>query len=326
MQLQMTAPMDIGLEQHDASLGFGQDDVFDLTGAERGMEKNGGVARLTWDDGMPESEEEDHESSEEEEEIFDLDEERKKRVAGLEAELDGMYDTYQERMRERDTKFKVTEQRKKNGLLEEWNGIRGKNDNDEDMVSEDGGWEKMEQAKGHADDDSSSGETDEDEEPQKLTKYGKRRRVELKHPSKRVKLLTNLEKPTTTAESSRATQLWFSQDVFSGMDDFDDIADEEDNVSMGDDGTEDGWQDVRFRPVHPVSPLIPFFQESSEEDSDGFETVPRDQDRDEDVGTWNAEADDEDEMKKEKIKSVFICYANWFLPDFYDSRIWSGYT
>jgi AdoMet-dependent rRNA methyltransferase SPB1 len=50
MQLQMTAPMDIGMEQHDASLGYGQDDVFDLTGAERGMKKKGGVANFTGTD------------------------------------------------------------------------------------------------------------------------------------------------------------------------------------------------------------------------------------------------------------------------------------
>src|SRR5882762_2555385 len=49
MQLQMTAPMDIGMEQHDASLGFGQDDVFDLTGAEKGMRKKGGVTKLVGD-------------------------------------------------------------------------------------------------------------------------------------------------------------------------------------------------------------------------------------------------------------------------------------
>lgn len=317
MQLQMTAPMDIGLEQHDASLGFGQDDIFDLTGAERGMRANGGMARLTRDDEMPESEEEgEYESSGDEEEFLDSDEEREKKVAGLEAELDGMYDTYQERMREKDAKFKVTEQRKKSGLLEAWDGIRGKDEDDEDMDSEDGGWDKMEQAKEHADDDSSSDESDEeDEEVERPPKGGKRRREEpAAHPSKRVKILTKLEKPATAAESSRAAQVWFSQDVFSGMDDLNAIADddeegEEDDVSMDNDGTEDGWQDdVSFRSVSPVSVLIPL-QESGEEDSDDFETVPQDQD--EDVEMWNAEADNEDEIKKEKIKSGFVLLSNF---------------
>ena len=130
--------------------------------------------------------------------------------------------------------------------------------------------------------------------------------MEPEHPSKRVKLLTSLEKPTATADNIGGTQLWFSQDVFSGMDDLRDIADEDEKDDM-DDGTGDGWLDVRFRPVYPVSTLIPF-QESSEENSDGFETVPKDQD--DDLEMWNGEADNEDEMKKEKIKSVFICYAN----------------
>ena len=39
MQLQMTAPIDIGLEQQDAALASGQDDFFDLQGAEKGMKK-----------------------------------------------------------------------------------------------------------------------------------------------------------------------------------------------------------------------------------------------------------------------------------------------
>ena len=46
MQLQMTAPLDIGLEQHDPSLGYGQDDVFDLEDTQKGLRKNGGVAHL----------------------------------------------------------------------------------------------------------------------------------------------------------------------------------------------------------------------------------------------------------------------------------------
>ena len=150
MQLQMTAPMDIGMEQHDASLGYGQEDVFDLTGAERGMKRKGGVTMLTGDGyDMPESDESGPEGDGEgeDEELLDSEEERERKVAGLEAELDGMYDAYQERLKERDAKFKVTEERRKNGLLEEWHGIQ--KDSDEDSESEEeGGWDKMEEAKG----------------------------------------------------------------------------------------------------------------------------------------------------------------------------------
>jgi AdoMet-dependent rRNA methyltransferase SPB1 len=247
MQLQMTAPMDIGMEQHDASLGFGQDDVFDLTGAERGMRKKGGVTMLVGDgEDVPKSDQSEVEDGDEDddEDMLDSDEEREIKVAGLEAELDGMYDMYQERMKERDAKFKVKEARKKSGLLEEWNGIKEKGSDDEDSNSEEeGGWEKLEEAKAKAGDDSSSDESDDDEET--VTIGEKRRRNEPVAPSaKRVKLLTKLEDPKSAAQTSRAAHVWFSQDVFAGMDDLDNVEDDEDEgVPMDDEAEEDKWQD-----------------------------------------------------------------------------------
>jgi AdoMet-dependent rRNA methyltransferase SPB1 len=247
MQLQMTAPMDIGMEQHDASLGFGQDDVFDLTGAECGMRGNDGVALLT-EDGydMLESDESGNEAgSEEDVEVLNSDEEREKKLAGLEAELDGMYDAYQERLKERDAKFKVTEARKQNGLLEEWNGIKPTHsDNEGSDSQEQGGWDKMEEAKETAGQDSSSDESDEGDETPVLRQ--KRRPAEpIARSSKRVKLLTKLAEPKSAAQASRATQVWFGQDVFAGMD-LDDVEDKEDKgISMDDEDEDedDNWQD-----------------------------------------------------------------------------------
>lgn len=254
MQLQMTAPMDIGMEQHDASLGFGQDDVFDLTGAEKGMRANGGVTSLIGI--MPESDESeagDEDGDEDEDEkMLDSDEERERMVAGLEAELDGMYDMYQQRMRERDAKFKVKEARKQNGQLEEWNGITQKDSDDEDSEIEDGegGWEKMEEAKEMAGDDSSSDDSDEDDVDETSAPGRKRRRKEPAAPSsKRVRLLTKLEEPKSAAQASRAAQVWFSQDVFAGMGNLDNIEDDQDkdkdqDISMDDQAEdEDDWQD-----------------------------------------------------------------------------------
>jgi AdoMet-dependent rRNA methyltransferase SPB1 len=97
----------------------------------------------------------------EDEEMLDSDEERERKVAGLEAELDGMYDMYQERMKERDAKFKVTEERRKHGQLEEWHGIQEKDSDEEDSdrggrrMGQDGGSE------GESWRDSSSDESDE---------------------------------------------------------------------------------------------------------------------------------------------------------------------
>lgn len=251
MQLQMTAPMDIGMEQHDASLGFGQEDIFDLTGAERGMSKRGGVNELTRDEEMPESESDEEESEEEDEEMLDSEEERERKVAGLEAELDGMYDVYQTKMRERNAKFKVKEQRKKSGQLEEWHGVTAQG-NDDESDEEEGGYEKVQEAKERVgEDDSSSDDSDGDDSDAISLPIGqKRRKPELAAPpSKRAKLLTKLNEPISTTQASQAAQVWFSQGIFAGMDGMEDIEDEEqeeadEDISMAEEGDEeDAWQD-----------------------------------------------------------------------------------
>ncbi|KAF7967184.1 hypothetical protein HWV62_35612 [Athelia sp. TMB] len=288
MQLQMTAPMDIGMEQHDASLGFGQEDIFDLTGAERGMSRRGGVAVLTRNEEMPESEGSDEEETEEEDdEMLDSEEERERKVAGLEAELDGMYDVYTTRMRERDAKYKVTEARKKSGQLEEWHGVQTKGSDDEDSDEEEGGWDKMEEAKKRADeDDSSSDDSDEDEDIPLPTGQKRRKPEAAAPPPKRTKLLTRLDEPKSVAQASQAAQVWFSQDVFAGMDDLEDTdEDEDEDVSM-DDAEEDGWEDE---------------EASGQDEGDNFEIVPQDQD-DDDAEMWDAEGENEDEIKQAKIK------------------------
>lgn len=308
MQLQMTAPMDIGMEQNDSSLGFGQDDIFDLTGAERGMSKRGGVTMLVGDDeNVPESDESEVEGGGEDEEMLDSEEERERKVAGLEAELNGFYDMYQERMREKDAKFKVKEGRKKSGQLEEWNGIKENGSDDEDGGSEeDGGWAQMEEAKAKAGDDSSSDESEGDGNDHEPVAFGqKRRQKEPVAPStKRVKLLTTLEHPKSAAQTSRAAHVWFSQDVFAGMSGLDNFEGDREDVLM-DDEAEDGWQDeVSFRVFVCLTDLgVQTIQDSAGEEAqeDDFEVVP--QNRDDDTNMWDAEAENEDEVKQTEIHS-----------------------
>jgi len=308
--------MDIGMEQHDDSLGFGQDDVFDLTGAEKGMRKKGGVANLVGDGyDMPESDESGVEDGmeDEDEEMLDSDEERERKIAGLEAELDGMYDMYQERMKERDAKFKVKEARKKSGQLEEWNGIKEKNSDDEDSDSEEGGWEQMEAAKEKAGADSSSDESDEEDNVEAPGPGQKRRRNEPPAlSSKRVKLLTKLAEPKTAAQTSQAAQVWFSQDVFAGIDELRNVEDDADeDVPMDDqaENEEDEWQDEVSPHIFPAcqSRVLIVNQDSASggEQDDDFEVVPQDQDHD--IDMWDAEGENEDEVKQAKIKSKELC-------------------
>ncbi|KAI6162276.1 Spb1 C-terminal domain-containing protein [Pisolithus thermaeus] len=216
MQLQMTAPLEIGLELNDLSLKMGQEDVFDLVGAEKGLNRHGGVIRLVNDEEVPEdNEDEEGEESEGEgveDEVLDVDQDREKKLSALEAELDGMYDAYQEKLKERDTKHKVKETRRKNGELEEWPSVQ--NDAGEDSVGDpdEGGWEEMVARKQMDRDSSSDEESDGDHVGQK------RNRQELGSVSsnKKAKLITDLREPPLAP--TRVAQVWFSQDMFKDVD------------------------------------------------------------------------------------------------------------
>ncbi|KAJ7492521.1 FtsJ-domain-containing protein [Mycena latifolia] len=290
MQLQMTAPLDIGMEQHDASLG-GQDDFFDLGGAETGLRKRGGLAALVDEDAIGGSDEEDEASDgDESESVLDSDEERQRKVVGLEAEMDGLYDAYRERMRERDAKYKVKESREKNAEREEWLGIKQPIDVDsESDEEEEGGWDKMEVAKERtgdtSSDDSDSEEEDEEEDAPSARKRSRTEPGPVK-PSKRAKLITNLREPKSQGTSSQAARVWFSQDVFAGVDDALEAEDDEPGDEMSVDGrdatSEADWEDT------PEDP-----------DDDDFEIVKAVED---DVDMWDANDENEDHARQEKIK------------------------
>ncbi|KAG1867951.1 Spb1 C-terminal domain-containing protein [Suillus subalutaceus] len=289
MQLQMTAPLDIGLEQIDASLGMGQEDMFDLTGTERQLRNKGGIGIIRVDDDTPEDEDEDEvvARDDEEDEVLDSDEERDRKASRLEAEMDGLYDAYQEKLKERDSKFQAREARHRNGMLEEWGGIQ---DGDNSESDEEGGWDQMEAAKG--DNDDSSDESDDEEHEMPGRKRRRPQATEIKS-NKKVKLVTKLEEPTV---GGRASQVWFSQDVFGGVEDLDDIEGEEegeedvDMASAQHDGSEEEWQD------------------DSAVSSDGdFEVVPQRDDND--IEMWDAEGENQDEAKKEHIKKYGLTTA-----------------
>lgn len=289
MQLQMTAPLDIGLEQIDASLGMGQEDMFDLTGTERQLRNKGGIGIIRVDDDTPEDEVEDEvvARDDDEDEVLDSDEERDRKASRLEAEMDGLYDAYQEKLKERDSKFQAREARQRNGILEEWGGIP---DGENSESDEEGGWDQMEAAKG--DNDDSSDESDDEEQETPGRKRRRPQATEIKS-NKKVKLVTKLEEPTV---GGRASQVWFSQDVFGGVDGLDDIEGEEegeediDMASAQHDGSEEEWQD------DPAP------------SSDGdFEVVP--QRDDDDIEMWDAEDENQDEAKKEHIKKYGLTTA-----------------
>ena len=212
MQLQMTAPLDIGLEQTDAVLGYGQEDMFNLEHAERASR------RKSFPDSTDTDDEDEEPDKSKIDEGLDIDEEQNSRVQTLEDDLDGLYETYRERLAERDAKFRVREARRNDKRREEWSGIEGDEGRDDtDEGSEGAGWDEMERRKARSD-DSDPSSTDEEDGASSPRLPKRKRSGQQETPRKKARLLTSLEEPQTASQMSRKTDVWFSQDVFKGLD------------------------------------------------------------------------------------------------------------
>ncbi|KIM48099.1 hypothetical protein M413DRAFT_439809 [Hebeloma cylindrosporum] len=287
MQLQMTAPLDIGMEQQDAMLGVGQDDMFDLGKTEEDLRnKRGTVALLMDDDGdaITGSSEED-EVTESEDEPLDSEDEREKKLLGLEAELDGLYDAYQDRLRERDAKIKVKEARRKNAERDEWNGIEANDIDDEDSDDEEvGGWDKLQEAKlndQNLSDDSSDESVDEEAPAHKRKRMPSEQTAGLPN-NKRPRLVSKLKPPTASATTSAAARVWFAQDIFSGLGGLNKDSDpDSEELDRESEYSEAGQNSV----------------DASEQDD--FEVVPKD--RDSPMDLWDGDEEDEGERTQTRI-------------------------
>ena len=216
MQLQMTAPLDIGLEQSDALLGHGQEDMFDLESAERIPRRAGSPDLTDTDDQGYDIEQRTDDNSSDDEALY-TDGEQNRRMQALENDLDGLYEAYREKLAERDAKYKVRMARQDNKRREEWSGIdKGETQGDTDEEDE-GGWDEMEQRKA-AESDSDSSSAGEEDELSSSQSSSKRKRPRQQETSrKKARLLTSLEEPQTTYQSSIKTDAWFSQDIFDGL-------------------------------------------------------------------------------------------------------------
>ena len=231
------------MEQHDAALGLGQEDVFDLERTENSLRKSSSTRFLTDDNGdlIIESDEEEGDEQDRDADALDSEEEREENLRYLEAELDGLYDAYQRRLRERDVKFKVNESRRKNAEREEWNGIRQQAS---DGSESEGEWNGMQDAKFN-DNDSSSEDSD-SEDTSSITERKRKRSENIVTNSKRQRLITNLKQPISGKTSNTAAQVWFSQDVFTGLEDLNNFGDSDgaDNIDNDDDTSEGNEDEV----------------------------------------------------------------------------------
>ena len=215
MQLQMTAPLDIGLEQTDAVLR-GQEDMFDLGDAERASGRTGYPKAVDTDEESVEPNESLHDNIPDEG-VVDTDEEQDDRLQTLEDDLDGLYETYREKLAERDTKFRVREARRNDKRREDWAGIgKGGSQDDTDEEDEGGGWDEMEQLKARDDDSDSWADT---EDEMSSSQLAKRKQPDQQGTSrKKARMLTSLSEPKIAFHEGKNTAVWFSQDIFKGLD------------------------------------------------------------------------------------------------------------
>lgn len=298
MQLRMTAPLDIGLELQDQTLGHGQDDILDLEMAKKQLgRKKSHVDLFNLVDGKDDFESDEGEQGDdvmdEGDEILDPDDENDKKVEDLEVELDGLYNAYQEKMRERDAKYRVKEARRKDKSREEWHGIQQKDSDDEDDSDEsEGGYDVMQAAKAQFGQDSGSdsdSEPDDDSDAHHTSKKLKRTRgADVEVVGRRSK-----KAKTGQLETSRAASMWFGQDVFSGVDltisEDEEDGDEEMDNAEDEDMEEDQWN-------------VPQSDGSAGSEGD-FEVVPQE---DQDEKMWDVDHEDQDEAKQSRIQSTIL--------------------
>ncbi|KAH7033242.1 AdoMet-dependent rRNA methyltransferase spb-1 [Microdochium trichocladiopsis] len=260
MQLHMTAPMDIGLEQVGPQ---GQDSMFNLKQVDKHGATNkiakGKMALLKQNDqkdqdsGIGSSLDAEDESDDEEDR--------------LERELDNMFDQYRERKAEADTKYRAKKARQEH-KDDEWEGVSG----DEQQSSDDD--EELEQ------DSSDDSDDDEDDE------------------SSGRPLVTDLDGTANGPDGlSKRAKNFFNQDIFKGMEG---ILDEAEEEPEDDDDDDEIMEDLdRLAPKKAPKPTVSEKKSKStkskkeasdapELDSDdeegGFETVKEDVDDWEDEG------------------------------------------
>lgn len=120
MQMHMTTPHDIGLEQHGPS---GEGSMFNIKAADRAQD----ATRITTGnmEDVEKLESEDEEEDEEDEVESDDDGDR------LERELDSMYQSYQERREEADAKARAKKARKEKET-DEWGGLSDEEGKEQD--------------------------------------------------------------------------------------------------------------------------------------------------------------------------------------------------
>lgn len=272
MQLNMVAPMDIGMEEAGP---MGEGSMFNL----KSIDNTDGMRRLARgrmaaniasehkkerDSGIGSSADTDSESDE--------DGDR------LERELDSMYDQYKERKSEADAKFRAKKAREERGD-DEWEGI---SDKGEDNISESSDLEE---------EDSSS-----DEDDEQVLSGG---------------LLKDFDEgPAQQSGLSRKAAAFFSQDIFQGIQESIQGAQDTKKPSAKEKKDASSKATKEAEKVAKKNTEVPAASNDDSENEDSFEVVKADRSDDDEDDDWEEEDKRRSDGKPGKLFSMlYVCHA-----------------
>lgn len=340
MQLQMTTPMDIGMDIQDEALQG--EDFFTL-------QHGGGNKRVAdGEEAEADSEAEDgrQERSSTVQESGDSGDEEERRLSRLEDEVEGMYEEYQQRLSERDAKHRVREARKANKHNDEWYGFKdedGGNGQDaeeggSDAESADGGFEALQRRKMQEETyDTDDEEDDADErEMHEAMEMEKQRRSAMKRKRDESvngfghddadelesanddegNLLQTLEsKDARKQQQSREAAIWFDNPLFKAVngleagDDEDSEGDEddEDEDDDGEDSQGDNDEEAESDEIEDDGEDVS--AEGSLIEGEVSDEAQSDLDSDEGKQQWRFEDDDEGAAKQKLIEDKGLTTA-----------------
>lgn len=317
MQLQMTTPMDIGMDVMDDQLGAGNGDMFDIGSGERVSKK-----ALIQQADVSDDESETIVSSQ-----HDDDDDPQARAQRLDAEMDALYDEFKQKQSERDAKFRAKQARLKDAKNDSWHGIKDddeENDDDDDdeanMSDEsEGGYDLVQSRKEQEETYDTDDEEDEEDErlERNATQQSKKRKraiaaavsdspdVDAK-PSKRSLINSLVSDADVSTQQSREASIWFDNPLFKDLD----LGAQDESANLEEDKDEEAWEDAQDDDEEDDEEMDSQAEPSEEGDEDDFEVVPQDQEEDAiPDDEWDLDGEDEEAGKQKRIQDHGLATA-----------------
>ncbi|CCF50856.1 hypothetical protein NDA11_006651 [Ustilago hordei] len=323
MQLQMTTPMDIGMDVMDDQLGAGNGDIFDIGSGEK-VSKKAAMQQADLSDDESETIVSSHDDDDDDPEV---------RAKRLDAEMDALYDEFKTKQSERDAKFRAKQARLKDAKNDSWHGIKDDDEEDEDedegneSDESEGGYHVVQRRKEQEetfDTDDEEDEEDERLEREVLQSSKKRKRDAAAISSERSELdnADNAGKPAKrslvnslvsdaalSAQQSREASIWFDNPLFKDLGletpvaDIEQLPDEEEN-------DEDEWEEAGDDEEVDSDEDVGSVADSDEEQENDFEVVLQDQEEDAiPDDEWDLDGEDQEAGKQKRIQDHGLATA-----------------